>query len=565
MARETFLDRLGLGWRGPALAALLSLIAGLPGVLMLPPLDRDESRFAEASAQMVETGDLVSIHFQDTPRFKKPVGIYWLQAAAVKLLSEREDRTIWAYRVPSLLGAMLAAAACVWGAAAFLRPGSALLSGVMLGGGFMLSTEASIAATDAVLCGATSLSMAALGRIYLADRGGPSAGRWTRAFLWSGVALALIVKGPIGPMVVILAIALLCLWERRTRWLAGLGWGWGLIGVAAVCGPWALAITVATDGAFWGAAVGGDLAPKLAGDAEGHGAPPGFYALLSPLLLFPSTLLLPAGAVAAWRARAEPGVRFALCWLIPSWLVFEAAPTKLIHYTLPLYGALAWLMARALEPIGEAAPSSEGLLARMIGAGLVLLAGLAFAAAAPVAIARLEDASAAPWAVTAGVLLLGAAAFGAVMLWRRRAALAIAGAGVAAALGHGALAGGVIPNLHPLWISTAAAGLLTSAGAAPRQGVVPGPVAVSGYAEPSIVFLLGAQTELAGPLEAARALAEGRPAIVEAREAGAFNAAIAARGTRAVLAGQVSGLDYSKGRRDNLLVYRPLPVVHRRR
>jgi len=39
-------DRHIAGWRGPVRAGLLTLIAGLPGVLLLPPLDRDESRYA---------------------------------------------------------------------------------------------------------------------------------------------------------------------------------------------------------------------------------------------------------------------------------------------------------------------------------------------------------------------------------------------------------------------------------------------------------------------------------------------------------------------------------------
>ncbi len=248
MTTETFLDRWGAGWRGPLLAAVLALVAGLPGVLALPPLDRDESRFAEASAQMLESGDFVSIHFQATPRFKKPVGIYWLQAATVKTLSLVEDRGIWAYRVPSLLGAMLAAGACAWGAAAFLRPGSALVAGALMASSFILSTEASIAATDAVLCGTTTLAMAALGRIYLAERGGRH-GRRRRAepLFWGALALAILVKGPIAPMVVALTLAALCLWERRGSWVGRLGWGWGLIVLAAVLGPWALAITVTTD------------------------------------------------------------------------------------------------------------------------------------------------------------------------------------------------------------------------------------------------------------------------------------------------------------------------------
>jgi len=52
-----------------------------------PPIDRDEARFAQATKQMVETGDYVDIRFQDEVRYKKPVGIYWMQAAAVQTAS----------------------------------------------------------------------------------------------------------------------------------------------------------------------------------------------------------------------------------------------------------------------------------------------------------------------------------------------------------------------------------------------------------------------------------------------------------------------------------------------
>ena len=100
------------GWRGPAAAALFACLAGLPGLLALPPLDRDEARFAQATSQMLEQDDYVVIRFQDQPRFKKPVGIHWMQAAAVSAFGDAGQRDIRLYRIPSLLGAMLAAAAC---------------------------------------------------------------------------------------------------------------------------------------------------------------------------------------------------------------------------------------------------------------------------------------------------------------------------------------------------------------------------------------------------------------------------------------------------------------------
>ena len=70
--------------------------------------------------------------------------------------------------------------------------------------------------------------------------------------------------------------------DRGAGWLAGLRWYWGLIIILAVVGPWAGAVTVATDGTFWTQAVGGDLAPKFAGGHETHGGPFGYHTLLIP-------------------------------------------------------------------------------------------------------------------------------------------------------------------------------------------------------------------------------------------------------------------------------------------
>ncbi len=82
----------------------------LPGIFSLPALDRDESRFAQSSRQMLDSGNFVDIRFGQVPRYKKPVGIYWVQAATtaiaghVENLADGQDTKIWTYRLPSLLG-----------------------------------------------------------------------------------------------------------------------------------------------------------------------------------------------------------------------------------------------------------------------------------------------------------------------------------------------------------------------------------------------------------------------------------------------------------------------------
>ena len=95
--------------RAAAVLVAFALIAFLPGFFQIPPVDRDEARFAQATKQMLETGEYVDIRFQQETRYKKPIGIYWLQAAVVKTAEAvgvpRARTTIWLYRVPSLLGA----------------------------------------------------------------------------------------------------------------------------------------------------------------------------------------------------------------------------------------------------------------------------------------------------------------------------------------------------------------------------------------------------------------------------------------------------------------------------
>src|SRR5947209_4296088 len=94
--------------RAVAFLLLCAMLLFLPGFFTIPPIDRDEARFAQATKQMVESGDFIDIRFQDDVRYKKPVGIYWLQSAAVEAASAlklpKAELRIWVYRLPSLIG-----------------------------------------------------------------------------------------------------------------------------------------------------------------------------------------------------------------------------------------------------------------------------------------------------------------------------------------------------------------------------------------------------------------------------------------------------------------------------
>jgi hypothetical protein len=152
------------------------------------------------------------------------------------------------------------------------------------------------------------------------------------------------------------------------------------------------------------------------------------------------------------------------------------------------------------------------------------------------------------------------AAAGVAAAWyalRARPIEALLACGGLALAAHAFLLGFVAPALRPLWLSDRAAKALAASGASPSEGVYPGPVTVAGYEEPSIVFLLGSATELGDAADAAEAIAEGRPAIVEQRQTAAFQSALAADGVTARRTGEGSGLDYSNNRHDVLQIFLP--------
>src|SRR5215472_15658364 len=128
--------------RAVAVLLVVALLGFLPGFFSIPPIDRDEARFAQATKQMIESGEYIDIRFQDEVRYKKPVGVYWLQAGVVRAaetLGLPEARTtIWLYRIPSLIGALGAVLLTYWTALAFGRRRVAFAAALMLSASVML-------------------------------------------------------------------------------------------------------------------------------------------------------------------------------------------------------------------------------------------------------------------------------------------------------------------------------------------------------------------------------------------------------------------------------------------
>ncbi len=235
--------------RAIAFLILCGLLMFLPGFFNIPPIDRDEARFAQATKQMVETSDFVDIRFQDDVRYKKPVGIYWLQAAAVETASalglQRAQVRIWLYRVPSLIGAIGAVLLTYWTALAFVTRRGAVLAGLILCSSVLLGVEARLAKTDAMLLLTVVAAMGSLAWVYLSWQRGEDPVRppWTwPAIFWTALAGGILLKGPLILMFVALTIVTLVILDRSAEWLWRLRPVWGLMWMLVLVLPWFVAI-----------------------------------------------------------------------------------------------------------------------------------------------------------------------------------------------------------------------------------------------------------------------------------------------------------------------------------
>src|SRR5215467_14356862 len=126
-----------LSKRPVAILFFLLILAWLPAVFTLPPLDRDESRFAEASRQMVETGNYIDIRFASGPRYNKPIGIYWLQSLSAAVAGPALRDHIWVYRLPSLIGGLLSVLLLFRLGCLVASQETALLAALLLGTTFL--------------------------------------------------------------------------------------------------------------------------------------------------------------------------------------------------------------------------------------------------------------------------------------------------------------------------------------------------------------------------------------------------------------------------------------------
>ncbi len=544
-----------VGWvhRRSTLWVLLSVLAF--GILIghhnLGVIDRDEARFAQASKQMLASGDYITPRFMDEFRAKKPIGIYWLQCVSAGLFGQAD---IASYRLPSLVGFLLSLvlifrfSRSLWPLSP--EPAQGLIAVLLLASSPLLIAEAHLAKTDSVLLAVLIAQQLMLWRIYK-DRLNEEARSPWLAF-WVCLSIGILLKGPISPLLALTSCVVLCGLDRYIGWLKQLQLFKGLLVTCCLVLPWAIAVSTATDGTFLGSAIKGDFLSKVQSAQESHGAPPGTYFALLGLLFWPGLAFVGRIAGLGRQLIAEDSARFCLAWFAGYWLVIEFVPTKLPHYIMPALPALVLLASYAL--CSKMPPLTRST--RWISEGFMILGGICGLVLA----AALLWASVRFGGVTGGRAFLFAlitACLFAVCLWRlwcwrqhRRLAdmLVVLGCG---ALAHIIAIAGIVAGASSIHISNRLAAEIN------RLAEKPAVITLVGYHEPSAVFHLGRDILLLNADEAAVFMADSKDglAVVERSAQHAFLDVADTLGLNLVSSAQISGFNISRGRDIEITLY----------
>jgi 4-amino-4-deoxy-L-arabinose transferase-like glycosyltransferase len=317
----------------------------------VPLWDRDEPRYAVASRHMAQTGDWIVPMFLDEPRTKKPVLIYWLQAASMRAFGE----SALAARLPSAVASLLTVVVLAIVLRRCIGTERAWWATFIFATSAMVVASAKMSLTDAllllwILIAQLSLFVIVTGR-----------GTWGAcAILGVAIGLAGLTKGPLvlGVLATTLAALLVLRWWDRSSTTGVLGLGsfeWSVSRflskmllivalVVVVLLPWLLAMESRIPGYTWNT-IRSEVIERAGKPQEGHTGPPGYYVLTIWATYFPWSLLLPGAIISAWRNRRDPLIRFSLAAVVGPWVMLEIVQTKLPHYLLAVFPFLAIVTA----------------------------------------------------------------------------------------------------------------------------------------------------------------------------------------------------------------------------
>ena len=541
---------------------VLILGALFSGQNNIPPIDRDEARFAQASRQMAQSNDYINIKFQDEIRAKKPVGIYWLQAFSGNIFGLLD---IGSFRIPSLISSIISIVFTGLIARLIFPLHQSLIVALFFASSMAFMGEAHLAKTDATLLSLVCIQQYFLLKLILKKENSIKGKYLYPTIIWVVFSFGVLVKGPLSFAILFPTIITYCFIKKSFSFIKLLNPILGMLISACIILPWFVAIDNSTEGLFLQKAFYDDFFNKLQSGQEGHGAWPGTHLLFLSIAIWPIATFLPGLILFVLQNKNNSVVQFLICWIIPFWLIIEVVPTKLFHYSLPVLPAIAILAIGSLFHLKSQINNLQSsfqkriilLLSIIFGSGGLVLGGGVlyfsniFNFKNDLSITFL---SILVFIITIIVFVLSIIFFlrssNQLKKYQRfihNFPLAII---ALASLFNIIIFQFIFPSLDYLYPSKMISKKINY--------IQPDAVVSSGYHEPSLVFLLEGNVLLSNPQDAALFLAEGKNniALVEKRSLEDFLFSINQLNLKLEKADIVSGYNIAKGKHVEIHIYK---------
>ena len=416
-------------------------------------IDPDEGRYAEIAREMVASGDWLTPRLNDLKYFEKPPLQYWATATAFTLFGEHH----WTARLWSALTGFLGILFTVFAVGRLFNPVTGWIAGTVLASSLWWNLIGHVNTLD---MGVSAFLAAAIFALCLAqrDEATPAESRRWQDGAWILLALATLSKGLIGIVLPAATVVIYALWQHDLGLVFRIRPWRGLAILLLITAPWFIAVSLANPEFAWFFFVHEHFQRFLTKVHDRY----------EPMWYFIPVLLL---GMLPWLSALWPGIkaglgedaskrfqpqRFLLVWSVLVFVFFSISDSKLPSYILPIFPALAALVALCLNTPVSSRLTSNAVLAAGIGlVGLACTPLVVQRAASPEMAAGYHQYL--PWLyAAAGVFLVGGV--GAFFLARRRplAAIMVLAAtsfcgGQAILLGHDSF--GAVKSAHDVAVA----------------------------------------------------------------------------------------------------------------
>jgi 4-amino-4-deoxy-L-arabinose transferase-like glycosyltransferase len=331
------------------LICLIVLFHGLGSAALFEP---DEGRNAEKAREILLLGDWVTPHQNFLPTLDKPIFFYWLVARCFKIFGLAE----WSARLPSVISAI----GCLVLVYRFARKQwgmwEALWSCLVL----VTSVEFLVLSRIVIFDMTLTLFIAwALVSFYAAQEAGRStSGNLHWLTMYAAIGAATLVKGLLGVIIPGMVVFCYLLFSRKWFLLSRMKIVQGVIVFMVIVAPWYVWVEIRNPGYLryflWEEHFVRYLTAHFSRTHDWYY----FFAVLGAGFL-PWSLILPVTVGSLWKRRDDELNVFLVLWVILPFIFFSASHSKLPHYILPTFPALALLTGKAVAMRGDDAAKSR--------------------------------------------------------------------------------------------------------------------------------------------------------------------------------------------------------------